>query len=190
MGARVRGVAVVLVVLVTGAALGTWLAQWLQPGATPPAGGGGAGAVGAPVSETPDGRIRVEVLNGGGVRGMARAATDLLRDRGFDVVEVGNWEDFAVTASFVVDRLGDGVAAASAAEALGVSEVRTQAGSNLYADLTVVLGSEWSPERAPPPEPADGVRPWWDLRRYLQRPGPVPVPGTRMVDPENFEGGS
>ena len=37
----------------------------------------------------PDGvRVRVQVLNGTKVRGLARRATMLLRDRGFDVVEM------------------------------------------------------------------------------------------------------
>ena len=40
------------------------------------------------------GRIRVEVLNAGGEPGMARMATDQLRDRGFDVVYFGNAESF------------------------------------------------------------------------------------------------
>ncbi|HEX2721963.1 MAG TPA: LytR C-terminal domain-containing protein, partial [Gemmatimonadaceae bacterium] len=34
-------------------------------------------------------RIKVEVLNATGVRGLARKATMFLRDRGFDVVAVG-----------------------------------------------------------------------------------------------------
>src|SRR5262245_30797239 len=35
-------------------------------------------------------RVRVQVLNGTTTRGLARRATNVLRDRGFDVVEVGN----------------------------------------------------------------------------------------------------
>ncbi|HEX7938656.1 MAG TPA: LytR C-terminal domain-containing protein, partial [Gemmatimonadaceae bacterium] len=38
----------------------------------------------------PDGvRVRVQVLNASSVRGLARRATLLLRDHGFDVVEAG-----------------------------------------------------------------------------------------------------
>ena len=36
------------------------------------------------------GRVRVEVLNAGGVPGMASRATDHLRESGFDVVYYGN----------------------------------------------------------------------------------------------------
>jgi len=35
-------------------------------------------------------RIKVEVLNASGQRGLARRVTQYLRDRGFDVVSVGN----------------------------------------------------------------------------------------------------
>ena len=45
-----------------------------------------------PISQVraPDGvRIRVQILNATKTRGLARRATMLLRDRGFDVVETG-----------------------------------------------------------------------------------------------------
>ena len=51
--------------------------------------GGGSDAVAAsqgPIIWT-DGRVRVEVANGGGVARMARAATGVLREAGFDVVD-------------------------------------------------------------------------------------------------------
>ncbi|HEX8241906.1 MAG TPA: LytR C-terminal domain-containing protein, partial [Longimicrobium sp.] len=38
----------------------------------------------------PAGRVRVQVLNATPTHGLARRATDVLRDRGFDVVETGN----------------------------------------------------------------------------------------------------
>ncbi|HSG47779.1 MAG TPA: LytR C-terminal domain-containing protein, partial [Longimicrobiales bacterium] len=162
MGARVRGVGVVVVVLVTGAVLGTWIAQWMQA----PGSGSGVGTVSIPTVFGP--RVRVEVKNGGGRSGMARSATDVLRDEGLDVVEMGNWEDFQVPESFVLDRVGDVAAARRVADLLGIREVRSDAGTNLYADVTVVLGQDWSPDLAPPrPSPGTGTGPWWDLRQYL-----------------------
>lgn len=185
MGARIRGVAVVVVVLVTGAVLGTWIAQWLQaPGTGTP-----VGTVTIPTVFGP--RVRVEVLNGGGRAGMARSATDVLRDNGMDVVEVGNWNDFQEQASFVLDRVGDVKAAREVADALGIKDVRADPGTNLYVDVTVVLGQDWSPDSALPASPTDGGEPpWWDLRQYLKRPGAPAAPGARLVDPENDEGGS
>ena len=51
----------------------------------------------APASDTtaepiavPDSRVRVQVLNGSKRSGLARLATDQLRDAGFDVVSIGN----------------------------------------------------------------------------------------------------
>lgn len=185
MGARVRGLGVVVVVLVTGAVLGTWIAQWLQSPS------GGSSAVTVPIPTVFGPRVRVEVKNGGGRDGMARAATGVLRDAGFDVVEVGNWDVSDEPRSFVLNRMGDLEAAREVADALGIREVRTESGTNLYADLTVVLGAEWSPEvaavrRRTEPEPT----PWWDLRQYLKRPGAPPAPGSRLADPDNEDRGS
>ena len=57
--------------------------------ATSPSSAGAGGARAAEV-RAPDGvRIRVQVLNATKTRGLARRATMLLRDRGFDVVEMG-----------------------------------------------------------------------------------------------------
>ena len=48
----------------------------------------------SPRIRAPDGvRIRVQVLNATKIHGLARRATLLLRDRGFDVVETGNVND-------------------------------------------------------------------------------------------------
>lgn len=177
----------VVVVLVTGAALGTWIAQWIQeaPGTGP---GGSAPAI--PTVFGP--RVRVEVLNGGGRDGMARSATGVLRDAGFDVVEVGNWQTSDEPGSFVLNRGGSLDGARRVADALGVRDVRSVAEgeANLYADVTVVLGREWSPEMAPAsPGGGAGTLPWWDLRKYLRRPGAPVDPDARLADPENGEAG-
>lgn len=178
MGARIRGLAVIVLVLVTGAVLGTWIAQWLQAPAVT------RNSVTVPIPSVFGERVTVEVRNGGGRSGMAREATRILRDRGYDVVEVGNWTDFSVDSSRVVARVSGGSAAAEVAAALGIAAVDEEPAPNLRLDVTVVLGREWTPEMAPPPpEPGDAV-PWWDLRRYLERPG-APDGGARLADPEN-----
>ena len=176
----------VVVVLVTGAALGTWIAQWLQqPGA-----GVGASAPAIPTVFGP--RLRVEVLNGGGRDGMARAATGILRDGGYDVVEVGNWTASDEPLSFVLDRGGALEGARRVADALGVTEVRPagEDESNLYADVTVVLGQEWTPDSAPASSGSEfELRPWWDLRKFFKRPGAPVDPDARLADPENDDVG-
>ncbi len=114
-------------------------------------------------------RVRVEVLNAGGIGGLAREATEYLRDLGFDVVDYGNAGDFGADSSVVVDRIGRDETAKAVADVLGISNVRSQPDSNLYVDVSVLLGSDW---RRPDPPEADGPEPqsaWWDPRGWFGR---------------------
>jgi hypothetical protein len=106
-------------------------------------------------------RVRVEVLNAGGRAGMARLATERLRDRRFDVVYFGNARA-AVEASEVLDRTGGLDRARDVAEVLGIGRdrVHSEPDSTLYVDVTVRLGPDWGPAEtsgveadttAPPP---------------------------------------
>jgi len=101
-------------------------------------------SVPAPVEQ----RVRVEVLNASGRPGLAREATRVLRDRGFDVVFFGNAQGFAPDTSIVLDRVGRMDAARRVADAVGIRRVYARPAANLYLDATVVLGRDWSP--APP----------------------------------------
>lgn len=111
-------------------------------------------------------RVRVEVLNAGGVQGMAARATAHLREAGFDVVYYGNADAFDREATAVLDRTGEEGAAASVARVLGVSEVEEARDSAPLVDVTVLLGRSWRP-----PGPADegGAEGWFDLDRLLDR---------------------
>jgi hypothetical protein len=95
-----------------------------------------------------DARIRVEILNAGGVRGMAAEARDALRERGFDVVHYGNARTFGQEVSVVLHRGGGLEAARSVAAALGIAEVRSEPDSTLLVEVTVLLGSAWDPAGA------------------------------------------
>jgi LytR cell envelope-related transcriptional attenuator len=180
VGARIRTVAVVAVVLAAGAFLGSALAQWW---AVPGVEDAALGPV--PLGE----RVRVEVLNGGGRVRMARAATQRLRGAGFDVVFFGNASTFDRDSSVVLDRVGNQEWARRVADELGIRRIRTEPDTNLYLDVSVVLGMEWEPPPAPDVERAsDGVR-WWDPRRlFRKRPG-APDSGERLADPGEEEGG-
>lgn len=120
----------------------------------------------APLGE----RVRVEVLNAGGVRGMAREATLWLRDVGFDVVDIGNADAFdPERASTVIDRVGRPDLARSVADALGIDIVLSQPDPNLYVDVSVLLGSDWiRPDLRAGPSGAP-VRARWDPRRWMGR---------------------
>lgn len=107
-------------------------------------------------------RLRVEVLNGAGSEGLARRATRLLRDRGFDVVYFGNAAEFGRDSSVVLDRVGDPEAARRVASALGIDRVEAEPNPDLLLEATVILGLDWSPADS---GPSGG---WWGrFRRWL-----------------------
>jgi len=110
------------------------LGQWLDDD----------GAEGDVLMTLREDRITIDVRNGGGVAGMARAATDHLRESGFDVVSLGNASTFGHDATVVTDRVGDTETAAAVARALGVERVESVPDSNLFVDVSVLLGADWS----------------------------------------------
>ena len=149
-----------LIVLAASAAVvlvGSGLGQWIPEDRAPEDG----------LLMTPgEDRVTVDVRNAGGVDGMARTATDHLRAAGFDVVSLGNASTFGHDATVVIDRVGEPAKAAAVARALGVSRVTSEPDSNLYVDVTVRLGSEWSN-----PAGADGATAWTALLQWLRALG-------------------
>ncbi len=162
MGERLRGLITLGLVLAVGIFIGSAVSQWKpltqQEGVAPPPRNFTAAGLG---------RVRVEVLNAGGREGMARLATDHLRDRGFDVVYFGNAEDFGQDSTIVLDRAARPQAAAAVGQALGTDWVESQPDANLYLDVTVLLGSGWLPD-VPVDEGEPEEAPWWDVRRFLR----------------------
>jgi hypothetical protein len=144
MGERLRGLIVLGIVLAAGVFIGSAMSQWYplpsQEGVAPP-----------PLNATAEGlgRVRVEVLNAGGEVGMARLATDHLRDGGFDVVYFGNAVAFGQDSTVVLDRSARPQAAAAVARSLGTPWVESQPDTNLYLDVTVLLGCGWVPDVIP-----------------------------------------
>jgi LytR cell envelope-related transcriptional attenuator len=96
-------------------------------------------------------RVRVEVLNATLIRGLGRRATELLRDRGFDVVDVGTTSARERgDSTFVLDRSGHPDWAARVAQAMGQgARVISRPDSSRYLDVTVLVGATWRP----PPQP-------------------------------------
>jgi hypothetical protein len=90
-------------------------------------------------------RIRVEVLNAGGVAGLARRATEHLRDRGFDVVAFGNAGVSGNERTVVLARTAEVEHAHAVAAALGVDSVSAEPDAQLFLDVTVLLGRDWPP---------------------------------------------
>jgi hypothetical protein len=89
-------------------------------------------------------RIRVQVLNGTRVRGLARRATVLLRDRGFDVVETGTTGK-QVDTTLVLDLSGHPDWAKRVASLFPPARVQARTDSSRYLDIAVVIGSSWRP---------------------------------------------
>jgi len=87
--------------------------------------------------------VRVEVLNGCGIAGLAKKITDFLRIKGFDVVNVGNAESFEFPETIVVDRVGDMASAWSVARAIGVNNVIQQRDTDLLLEVTIILGKDY-----------------------------------------------
>ena len=89
--------------------------------------------------------IQVEVRNGVGVDHLAAETTHYLRDRGFDVVDVGNYKTFTQKRSVVIDRVGDPEAARKVAEALGLppDRVEQKIRRQYYLDASVIIGHDY-----------------------------------------------
>jgi hypothetical protein len=90
----------------------------------------------------PDRRITVEVLNGSGRTGLARAATRLLRRRGLDVVFFGN----AVAADHPPGVWGRGAAPGpgrDVRDALGLGRIMIQPDTLRRVDVSVILGGDF-----------------------------------------------
>ena len=89
-------------------------------------------------------RIKVEVLNGTRTKGLARRATQYLRELGFDVVGSGTNPDQMPT-TLVLDRSAHPDWAARVGRAMSAT-VLERPDSSRYLDVTVILGADW---RAP-----------------------------------------
>ena len=95
----------------------------------------------------PNTRIKVEVLNATTTKGLARRATQFLRDRGFDVVAIGTARQQRET-TLVIDRSNHPAWARLIANAMG-ADVSSSPDSSRYVDATVLVGANWNPPAEP-----------------------------------------
>ncbi len=103
-----------------------------------------------PDARAPEGvRIRTRVVNATGERGLARRATQYLRDFGFDVVDYDTQRGEAQRETEIRSHHGANDWATRVQRALGVGRVTSTPDSLRYLDVTVILGRDWQP----PPEP-------------------------------------
>lgn len=154
-GKRLQTIGLFVTLLVVAVLVGS-LAAGLMRGrnGAPPAGGHGVTEKDTGgVASRPVGRVRVEVLNASGVPGLAAKGRTMLRDRGYDVVYVGNANGFEPDTSLVLDRVGRMELARSVADELAIPRVFPRPDSNVYVDVTVVLGKDWAAGAEPAVEP-------------------------------------
>lgn len=138
---RLQTAGIFLTFLVVAALVGS-LAAGVMAGRS----GSAAPLADRPARPVPAERVRVEVLNASGVPGLAARGRTHLRDFGYDVVQIGNASGFAPDSSVVLDRVGRMELARAVADAAGIPRVFARPDSNLYVDVTVVLGRDWSPD--------------------------------------------
>jgi polyisoprenyl-teichoic acid--peptidoglycan teichoic acid transferase len=92
---------------------------------------------------------KVEVLNGAGVQGLAQTTADWLKPQGVDVVSVGTADRIDYANTVIMDYTGKTYTARWLARLFNVGEANILSGSdpNSSADVTVILGQDWT---APP----------------------------------------
>ena len=87
--------------------------------------------------------IVVEVRNGCGARGLGDRVAGYLKDEGFDVIFVGNADDFDFAETMVVDRCGEWAKAREVGRALGGVPVVQQISAGTFVDATVIVGRDF-----------------------------------------------
>lgn len=146
LGSRLQTAGLFLTLLAVAALVGSLAAALAggRPAAEPASGA-------SPSATAPAERVRVQVLNASSVPGLAARGRSHLRERGFDVVEIGNATGFAPDSSLVLDRVGRMELARAVADAAAIPRVYARPDSNLFVDVTVILGRDWAPDSIPGP---------------------------------------
>ncbi|MCE5198848.1 MAG: LCP family protein [Armatimonadota bacterium] len=95
---------------------------------------------GSPGQENP----KIEVLNGSGISGIARRAADKLKDAGFEVERYGNAPRSDYVQSCIITHKGKIEPVQRIAKLLNCEEIREESGSSDGADVTVIVGRNYS----------------------------------------------
>lgn len=88
--------------------------------------------------------IQINVLNATLTPGIAGETREYLRNRGFDVVEVGNFTD-RTERSMIIDRVGDVKSAKKIGYAMGIPDscIVTKLDSNMFLRATIILADDF-----------------------------------------------
>lgn len=93
-------------------------------------------------------RVRVRVLNATTTRGLAKRATMVLREFGYDVVDFDNVKTKRST-TLVLAHSGHDAWAQRLRRAMGVGAIEATTDSLRFVDLTVLVGRDWKPPAQP-----------------------------------------
>jgi hypothetical protein len=85
----------------------------------------------------------VQLLNGCGTPGAAQVIAELLRNKGFDVKEIGNAPDWNYKSTIIVSRTRDMGTANLIGEALGSKNVILIRNNSGLFDATVFVGEDY-----------------------------------------------
>ncbi|MQG73232.1 MAG: LytR family transcriptional regulator [SAR202 cluster bacterium] len=147
----VQGIFTTLMLVGAGVLIGTSLAEgnsplrdWLTASVSPDDELQDPG-VPPPVDE----RIKVEVLNGTGVRGLAQTVSIRLLALGFDVVAIENADHFNYQATHIVERSNRTGSGREVADEIGVDSVAVELDLDRFLDATVIVGHDWPKIRPP-----------------------------------------
>jgi hypothetical protein len=90
--------------------------------------------------------IKAEVVNGCGIEGLGDELTDTLRFNKIDVIQSGNYFQFNVDNTLIIDRSGNFEKAKKVADIIGVPEqqIIRQINPSLFLDVTVLAGKDYS----------------------------------------------
>jgi len=93
--------------------------------------------------EDPRSVIQVEVVNASGRSGAGRQVMEFLRQRGFDVVEIGN-DTSRPRRSSVIDRVGDRTSARKVAQSIGIADslITTDLDSMRFLQSSIIIGAD------------------------------------------------
>lgn len=97
-------------------------------------------------------RIKVRVLNTTNTRGLARRATTVLRDFGYDVVDFDTDQRTKRSSTLILSHRGHTEWAQRLRRALGTGAIEASTDSLRHVDFTVLIGSDWK-------APAQAFRP-------------------------------
>lgn len=92
----------------------------------------------------------IEILNGTNVQGLAKNTSEVYKSFGYDVVSVGNTEEYAKE-TVLIDRIGNPSVAQIVAQVIRCKNIQTtqlptdaEYGSETNVDFTLILGSDFN----------------------------------------------